>query len=70
VIDVPPLIIEQRDTIPAPPPWDVAAEFTDDCQITTPDIPPWFDEAVWDDAGPEAPTLVSAGNLTGSAQAH
>jgi hypothetical protein len=70
VIDAPPPATEKRDTIPAPPPWDVAAEFPDDCQITTPDIPPWFDEVAWDDAWPDVPTLVSTGNLTGSAQAH
>jgi hypothetical protein len=62
----PPPSTEPRDTIPAPPPWDVAAEFADDCPITTPGIPPWFDEAAWDDAWPDVPTRVSAEDTFGS----
>jgi hypothetical protein len=44
----------------------VAAEFADDCPITTPGIPPWFDEAAWDDAWPDVPTPVSTEDILGS----
>jgi hypothetical protein len=53
---------EPHDTIPAPPPWDAGGEFADDCQVTMPDVPAWFEEIATDDAWPEPPTLVSAGN--------
>jgi hypothetical protein len=59
---------EPRDTIPAPPPWDAAAECDDEFPTTEPGLPPTFEEISYDDGWSDALDPVSMVQLIGSAR--